>query len=176
LGGLLAVSRIDPASGVEYLLVFNNGAAPTRVTVSTATPQARWTSLLGGAPATSDAAAKVTVDVPATGAVALRAGSAVPAEAPSKPRLAVAGDDLSNLWAVKATVGSTVPVSVAFVVRRAGAATWQRLAVDTSPPYRGFLDPAKFGKDERVQLAAITRSLDGRTAISQVLAFRVRRR
>ena len=66
------------------------------------------------------------------------------------------------------------PVSVTFVVRR--GSTWQRLDTDTSPPYRGFIDPAKFKRNERVQVAAIARGLDGSTAVSAVVPFRVRAR
>jgi hypothetical protein len=67
-------------------------------------------------------------------------------------------------------------VSVAFAVRRAGSSSWRRLDVDTSPPFRGFVDPAKFKKNERVSLVAIVRGLDGRIAPSAVVSFRVRGR
>jgi hypothetical protein len=66
------------------------------------------------------------------------------------------------------------PVSVTFVVRR--GSTWRRLDTDTSPPYRGFIDPAKFKRNERVQVAAIARGLDGSTAVSALVPFRVRAR
>jgi hypothetical protein len=66
------------------------------------------------------------------------------------------------------------PVSVTFVVRR--GSTWRRVDTDTSPPYRGFIDPAKFKRNERVQVAAIARGLDGSTAVSALVPFRVRAR
>jgi alpha-amylase len=176
-GGLLAVSRIDPATKREYLEVFDNGADAGNVSVTTATPSSTWTPLLGGgAPLSSDAAGTLTVPVPAVGAVLLEAASAIPDHAAGVPKLVVKGDDLSNLWAATATVAGTGPVSVAFAVLRAGSHTWQRLDVDTSPPYRGFIDPAKFGKNERVQVVAIARALDGSTAVSKVVPFRVRSR
>ena len=50
------------------------------------------------------------------------------------------------------------------------------MAVDDSPPYRAFLDAAKFKKNEPVRLVAIARALDGSTAVSAVVSFRVRRR
>ena len=128
------------------------------------------------APARSDGAGAITVPVDATRAVLLEADAAIPDGAPAKPKLAVKGDDLSNLWAATATVAGNRPVSVAFAVLRAGSHTWQRLDVDTSPPYRGFLDPAKFKQNERVQVVAIARALDGSTAESAVVPFRVRSR
>jgi len=114
--------------------------------------------------------------VPVNGlnAVVLAAGAAIPASASGTPKLVVRGDDLTSLWVAGATVAGTAPVSVAFAVRRGGG--WQRLAADTSPPYRAFLDPSRFRKNERVQLVAIVRSLDGRTATSAVVPFRVRAR
>ncbi|HUJ54476.1 MAG TPA: hypothetical protein VLW49_00630 [Gaiellaceae bacterium] len=66
-----------------------------------------------------------------------------------------------------------LPVTVAFAYRPAGSKTWRRLDVDDSPPYRAFLDPAKFRKNERLQLVAIARSLHGGTATSAVVGFRV---
>ena len=175
-GGLLAVSRIDPVAKKEVLTVFNNTADSATVRVTTATPSARWSQLHGGpvpfAQPSSDAAGAITVPVNGLNAVVLEADAEVPASAPATPKLVVRGDDLTNLWAATATVAGNAPVSVAFAVRRGGG--WQRLAVDTSPPYRAFLDPARFKKNEGVELVAIARSLDGRTAVSAVVPFRVR--
>jgi hypothetical protein len=106
--------------------------------------------------------------------VLLKAQSPVPTAAPAKPKLTVRGDDLTSLWAARATVAGTQPVSVAFVVRRASGA-WTRLAVDTSPPYRAFLDPAKLKRNEHINVVAIARGLDGRTAASAAVPVRVRR-
>jgi glycosidase len=175
-GALLAVSRIDPASKQEYLALFNNGSAAASVIATTSTPSASWSALLGTGAASSDAAGTIRVSVPATGALLLKAGEPIPARPPGKPKLSVKGDDLSSLWAVRATVGGTAPVSVGFAVRRANAKGWQRLGVDTSPPYRAFLDPVRFKKREQVEVVAIARSLDGRTAASGVMRFRVRTR
>jgi hypothetical protein len=47
--------------------------------------------------------------------------------------------------------------------------------VDDSPPYRAFLDPARFRRGERVHLVAVARALDGATAVSKVLPLAVRR-
>jgi alpha-amylase len=172
--GLLALSRIDPATKREDLVFFNNGSSARIVNARTATPSSSWTPLLGGAPATSDGSGNVEVSVPAVGALLYEAVATIPAKVPPRPKLAVAADDLTNLWAATATVSGTVPVSVTFAVRRAGSSQWQRLDTDTSPPYRGFIDPAKFKRDERISVAAIARGLDGSTVLSAVVPFRVR--
>ena len=173
-GGLLAISRIDAADRREYLELFNNGVSPATETVTTATPSSTWTPLLGGGGViSSDSAGRITVQVPAVGAVLLRADAQIPVTAVAEPRLTVAGDPLSSLWAVSATVPGSAPVSVSFAVRRAGSPAWTRLDVDDSPPYRAFLDPAKFKKNEQVSLVAVARGLDESTAVSGVIRFRV---
>ena len=135
----------------------------SRVQTSTA---GKWTTLLpAGIPAsTSSSSGKldVTVRRGRRDAAEGRRAGVRPRRAP-KPKLTVAPDDLSNLFAATATVTGNAPVSVAFAVLRAGTHTWQRLDVDTSPPYRGFLDPAKFKQHEHVQVVAIARALDGST-------------
>jgi glycosidase len=178
-GAVAVVSRIDPATKREVVVVFNNGGASTSVTFKTSTPSSIWSQRLGSpvpfAAPRSDAAGTLTVPVAAANAVVLAAQSEIPAAAPAKPKLTVRGDSLSSLWAASATVGGSAPVSVAFLVQRASHA-WQRLSIDTSPPFRGFLDPARFKRNERVKVVAIARGLDGRTASSAVVPFRVRRR
>ena len=82
-------------------------------------------------------------------------------------------DDLSSMWRVAATVKGAAPVSVAFGVKRPKG-KWQRLAIDDTPPYRAFLDPAKFRRKEKVQLVAVERALDGSTSVSPVGTFAFR--
>jgi hypothetical protein len=164
--GVLVVSRIDPATKREYVIGFNNGSTLANVSVTTATPSTTWLPRFGAAkgnPDISDSSGKLLVTVPALTARMLEATAAVPAKTPAKPKLTVKGDDLSGLWVASASV--TGPVSVTFVVRR--GSKWQRLDTDTSPPYRG---------NERVQVAAIARGLDGSTAVSVLVPFRVRAR
>ena len=53
---------------------------------------------------------------------------------------------------------------------------WQRIAVDDTPPYRAFLDPSRFKRNEQLQLVAVERALDGSTAVSSVASFTIRPR
>jgi glycosidase len=174
-GKLLVVSRIDFAERHEDLVAFNSGTAAAHVSVKAATASSSWTPSFGtSVGAKSGADGSLAFDVPAMGAVLLSADAQLPAAAPQAPALKVAGDTISNLWLVGATVGAA-PVSVTFALKR-GRTAWRRLAVDDSPPYRAFLDPAKFRRNERVQLAAVARSLDGRVAVSKTISFRIRAR
>jgi glycosidase len=177
-GGVFVVSRVDPATKQEYVAGFNNGDSLANVTVTTATPSTTWLPLNCPAksfPDKSNGNGRLLVTIPAVSGCLYKAQAPIALTAPPKPKLTIRGDDLTSMWAASATVAGTAPVSVAFLVRRASGA-WQRLDVDTSPPYRGFLDPGKFKRGERVQVVAVARSLDGRTSASATSVFRVRRR
>jgi hypothetical protein len=172
-GGVLAVSRVDPVTKREYLAVFNNGPTGVKVSVQTSTAGS-WTTLLpAGIPrSTSTSSGKLDVIVGGVTATLLEADGPVLSAPLPKPKLSVAPDDLSSLFAATATVADPAPVSVAFAWRTSSG-PWHRIDVDTSPPYRGFIDPAKFRKRERIQVVAIARSLDGKTAVSAVVPFTV---
>jgi glycosidase len=168
-GSVLVVSRIDPAEGREYVAAFNSGTAEARVTVSTSTPGTAWTPVLG----TPGVSGSLTLTLPPLSSALLRAEALVPRRAPARPTVRVSADALTDFWAVGATASGAS--SVAFAVRRRTGG-WRRVGVDDSPPFRAFLDPARFRRNEKVHVAAVARSLDGRTAVSKVIPFTVRRR
>jgi len=139
------------------------------VTAQTATPSSAWSVLLGEpVAARSTAAGKLTLSLPPLTAVLLRADTALPPRAPVRPVLAVRPDQLTNLVQARATVATLEPVSVAFAVKR-GNGRWTRVAADDSPPYRGFLDPSRFRRGERVGLVALARWPGDATTASAVV-------
>ena len=172
---LLAVSRVDAAGHREYVAVFNAGTSDVTASVVTSTPSSSWTPLLGTdvRPA-SGPSGSLSIRVPALGTVLLRADGEIPERAPTRPVLTVKRDDLTELWKLSAKVRADGGLTVAFAVRRSAGA-WTRLAADDSPSYRAFLDPARYHKNERVELIAIARSVGGRLALSRVVRFTVRR-
>jgi alpha-amylase len=172
-GGVLVVSRIDPVTKREVVEAFNNGAAGVKVTVQTSTAGS-WTTLLpAGIPrSTSTASGKLDVIVGADTATVLKADGPVFGGHATKPKLSVGPDTLSNLDAATATVSGAAPVSVAFAYR-IGSGAWHRIDVDTSPPFRGFIDPAAFPRHEHIQVIAVERALDGTIAASAVVPFTV---
>jgi hypothetical protein len=113
------------------------------------------------------------VTIPAVSALVLEADNQFPVGKAPTPKLTVGGDSLTNLIAAKAKVTGSQPLTVAFAYRRVGTSKWTRIDVDDAPGYRGFLDPARFKKHQRVQIVAIARSLDGTTATSKVVTFRM---
>ena len=172
-GATLAVSRLDASAGREYLAVFNSGEATVRVTVPTGTQSASWTALLGGSSVSSDAAGRVTLQLPALGARLYRADAALPAPAPAPVSLRIESDTISELWSLTAR-SARAPQSITFAVRRARSSRWRRLAADDSPPLRGFLDPASYRRGELVHLVAVARWRGGSVTTSPVVPFTVR--
>jgi glycosidase len=171
---VLAVSRIDAAAKREYLVLTNNALGDAQVTVQTSTPSSSWDVLFGSAsPPASTAGGKLTVTVPALGALLLEAAQPIPVASTPKPLLKVGPDPFTSLIAVNGKVTGKQPLTIAFAVRRAHSKHWLRLDVDDSAPYHGYLDPSKFKKGEKLRLVAIARNLDGATATSAVVTYRM---
>ena len=168
-GPRLVVSRFDLGARREYVTAFNAGTARASVTVQTATPGAGWETLLGPAQtARSTAAGRLTLSLAPLEAVVLRAQADLPARSTVRPALVVRADELTNLVQARATVATQEPVSVAFAAKRGGGA-WRRIAADQSLPFRGFLDPLRYRRGERVHGVALARWPDGRTTVSPVV-------
>jgi glycosidase len=162
------VSRIDRSEPREYVAAFNSGTAPATLSFRTSTPLSAWTPLLGTTEnPTSGTTGELSVTVPPVSAVLLRAERDLPSSPASAPTLTVAPDDLSSYLRLS-VAGAHPTLTVAFAVRR-GTGAWQRVASDDSPPYRGFLDPARFKRTEKVQVVAIARAVDGSVAVSKVM-------
>jgi hypothetical protein len=162
------VSHFDLATRHEYVAAFNAGTSRASVTVQTGTPDSTWSTLLGeAAGARSTAAGKLTLSLAPLTAVLIRADRALPSRAPVRPALTVRPDQLTNLVQARATVATLEPVSVAFAAKRSSG-RWTRIAADDSPPYRGFLDPTRFRRGERVGVVALARWPDGTTTLSSV--------
>ncbi len=150
-GAVLVVSRIDLSTRRETIVGFNNGDAAATVTVTTA----------AGTPL------KLTIQ-PVSSQVVTPA-QPFPAKAPGTPTLSAGGDALTSFYRLGAGVPGG-PVSVAFAIRRHRGA-WQRVAIDDSAPYHGFLEPAKFRKRERVEGIAVARGTDGSVRSSRIVTF-----
>jgi len=65
--GLFAVSRFEPGTGREMLLLFNTSTAPVRQHVRVETRSTRFETLAGACPATAAAPGSVAVDLPPLG-------------------------------------------------------------------------------------------------------------
>ena len=167
--GLLVLSRFDLAARREYVVAFNASPSAARVTVPTATPGASWQPLFGTeATATTDAAGRLALTVPALGAVLLRANADLPARKQGAVTVKVSRDDFSELWRAQATLAGADPATVTFAMRRDGAPAWKRIGIDQSTPYRAFVDLRGIRKGTRVHFVAVVRSSSGDVVTSRV--------
>jgi alpha-amylase len=175
---LLVISRFDAKERREYLVAFNarREQGQWQATVTTGTPAAQWTQLSGPdlKPVRTDASGRLTLLVPELSAVVLRADAELPRRGPARTTLRYRADRFTNLKVLTAAVTGRDPVSVTFAVRRKSASAWKRLGVDDGAPYRVFVDPRSYGKDEPVSFVAVVRASDGSVSTSPVLSVKPR--
>ncbi len=175
--GVLIVSRFDHEDRREYLVAFNASEEDASVTITTSTPSTRWIQHWGSDVKLfeTDAVGRISVGIPALGAVVARADGQLPRRGAVRATLRVSTDQFTNFRVLRATVVGRDPASIAFAIRRAGANQWIRVAVDDGAPYRAFLDPRRFKRGENVSAVAVVRSSDGTISTSPVIAVQVRR-
>ena len=161
---VLVVQRVDLSTGKTVIVAFNNGERAARAGGIATSPGGAWRAVWGSGTLAGNAVVlppvSATVFVPET---PLLPGPKLAVTLKAKP------DDLTSYEALTATVAG-IPASVAFAIRRHGGA-WRRVAIDDSPPYRAFLDPAAFAKGERVEGVAVARVLGGTVSVSQIGRF-----
>ena len=174
--GVLVVSRFDREDRREYLVAFNAGEQDASVTVTTATPSTRWLQRFGSDVklAESDTSGRISVGIPALGAVVARAEGQLPRRGAARATLRFGADRFTSLNVLTAVVTGRDPASVTFAVRRPGAKSWTRVAVDDGAPYRAFIDPRRFKRGEKVAAVAVVRASDGAVSTTPVLSVRVR--
>ncbi len=167
-GNVLAFSRIAATgadAGVEYVVALNSGTSARTVTVPTGSPSTGFQRIY---PATGSAATGSTrglsVEVPALGAVVLRADKAQPVPSSgASVRLTPppAGAEVVGPTEIGATVTGSVFGEVTFAARAVGQSDWTVLGTDDAAPYRVYADLASFGKGTKVELRAVARDLGG---------------
>ena len=170
-GQVMAWSRIDASARREYLVVANAADKPAKVSVQTATPSAAFTFLFG-AKGSTKATSKglVTVSVPARSAVVMRAASTLPAPR-TVPTFTVTAQRNSDL---KASMLSTEypttldPVTVTFAARTCATCEWEALGSDDAPPFRLVLPERAWGGGDFLDIVALTRTSDARTAAGAI--------
>ncbi|MEV8027750.1 pullulanase-type alpha-1,6-glucosidase [Cellulosimicrobium funkei] len=172
--GVYAFSRVDRTEKVEHLVALNNAAQERTATFTTLTPGASYEVLYGeqAAPVTADADGVVTLTVPATGTVVLRADREVGADSSGDIALTVpqAGGAVTGVAPVTATVDADAWAETSFAWREVGSAEWHPLgtAEDTAP--RVFHDVAGLADGTLVEYRAVTTDADGDRAAASTFA------
>lgn len=171
-GAVLAWSRFDASDRREFVVVTNASTARTRVRVQTSSPGAAFASILGTktqARAGSDG--MLAVSIPGTSVLVLRAAASMPATT-SAPTLTVsAAIDRDAGGAVLSASQPTGldPITVTFAARTCPTCAWHALGSDDNAPYRLVLADSAWGGSDAIDVAAISRTSDGRTAAGPVL-------
>ncbi|MBI4939761.1 MAG: pullulanase-type alpha-1,6-glucosidase [Actinobacteria bacterium] len=178
--GVYAFSRVDRATGREYVVALNS--ATTAKTASFATygrGGAQFAGLFGGAKRlVADREGRVTVTVPPLTALVWKAEAGLPRRtaAPSATWVSPApGGTLSPAPAANPAAGRVelrvaVPENafseVTYAWRVAGAGTWTKLGTDDNAPYRVMPDVSGLAKGTVVETRAVVRDASGNLAAS----------
>lgn len=171
--GIYAFSRVDRTEKVEHLVAVNNAAQEKNATFTTLTPGASYEVLYGdGEPVTADDAGEVTVSVPATSALVLRADRTVGADSDGTLDVVVpaAGAAVTGTAAVAADVDDDAWAETSFAWREVGTSRWNPLgtAEDTTP--RVFHDAKGLAEGTLVEYRAVTQDADGERAAASTFA------
>ncbi|GAB6940479.1 pullulanase-type alpha-1,6-glucosidase [Isoptericola variabilis] len=171
--GIYAFSRVDREEKVEHLVAVNNAAQAKSATFTTLTPGASYEVLYGdGEAVTADDAGEVTVTVPGTSALVLRADRAVGADSDGTLEVAVpaAGAAVTGTAAVAADVDDDAWAETSFAWREVGTTEWHPLgtAEDTTP--RVFHDAKGLAEGTLVEYRAVTQDADGDRAAASTFA------
>ena len=172
--GVYAFSRVDRTEKVEHLVALNNADQARDATFTTLTPGATYEVLYGdGAePVTADAQGEVTLTVPATSAVVLRADRQVTGDSTGDTAVTVpaAGAAMAGTAPVRADVDDDAWAETSFAWREVGTSEWHHLgtAEDTTP--RVFHDVAGLAEGTLVEYRAVTADADGDRAAASTFA------
>ncbi|MEL4358984.1 MULTISPECIES: pullulanase-type alpha-1,6-glucosidase [unclassified Luteococcus] len=164
--GIYAFSRIDRATGTEYVVAVNNATKPASASFQTYLPNGRFAPL-HGTTATLKAGkdSRVSVTVPALSVSVWKAKSplrdrenapAVQFKAPTAG--AVIGNGRTE---VSASVPENTFAQVSFAWRPVGAADFQPLGTDDNAPYRVFADTSSLPKGQLVEYRAVVKDSSG---------------
>lgn len=178
--GVYAFSRVDRATGREYVVALNS--ATTARTASFATygkGGAQFDGLFGGAKRlVADREGRVTVTVPPLTALVWKAEAGLPrrAAAPSATWVSPApGGTLSPAPAANPAAGRVelrvaVPENafseVTYAWRVAGTQDWTKLGTDDNAPYRVMPDASGLAKGTVVETRAVVRDASGNLSAS----------
>lgn len=165
---VVAYSRIDPASGREYLVTANAATEARTVDVPVA---AAGVAFRQDFPATgpgpvSGPDATVRVSVPPLTVTVVRSERRLPV-APSapEPRLTVTDPVADGRTGLRADVGGIPQAQATFAARVAGRPDWTILGSDDAGPYRVFADLAGLpgaAPGARIELRVVVRDAAGR--------------
>lgn len=167
----LGFSRVDPVTGVEYLVVANSSTEARQVDVPVSAPNLTfgrdWPSAATGP--VSGPASRLRVSMPPLSATVYRSRSSVPpaADGPS-PTLSVLADKPDGRTGLRADVPGVRWAQATFVARVPGQTGWTLLGTDDAGPYRVYADLAGFPGTSPVEIRVVVKDAAGRIGADSV--------
>lgn len=171
--GVYAFARVDRDEKVEHLVALNNAGEEQTVTLTSLTPGAAYTPLYGTDKAvTADADGKVTLTVPALGAVVLRADATVAAAADQAVTFTTPnGANLSGSTAeIAATTAADRWAETTFSYRPLGTDEWTAVGTAEDDTPRVYADLSNLSAGTVLEVRAVTTDADGNRAAASILA------
>ncbi|MEL4544210.1 pullulanase-type alpha-1,6-glucosidase [Luteococcus sp. H138] len=164
--GIYAFSRIDKATGTEYIVAVNNDSKPASASFQTYLPRGRFAPIHGSSTTlTAGKDSRVSVKVPALSVSVwkargkLRDRSAAPAVQFKAPTAgAVIGNGRTE---ISASVPENTFAQVSFAWRPVGSEKFTPLGTDDNAPYRVFADTSSLPKGQLVEYRAIVKDSSG---------------
>ncbi|MFC6358894.1 pullulanase-type alpha-1,6-glucosidase [Luteococcus peritonei] len=174
--GIYAFSRIDRATGTEYVVAVNNAAKASSASFQTYSPNTRFAPLHGASSAVSSGKdSRLSVTVPALSVSVWKAGSpmkkraAAPAITFKAPGAgAVVGGGRTE---ISAQVPENTFAQVSFAWRPVGTEEWKPLGTDDNAPYRVFADTSQLAKGTLVEYRAVVKDVSGNVNATSTYAI-----
>jgi pullulanase-type alpha-1,6-glucosidase len=178
--GIYAFSRVDRATGREYVVALNSATSPKTASFGTYGARgAEFDPVLGRTKALkADREGRVTVTVPALTALVWKADSPLPRRGAAPQGIWVSpvpGGTLSPAPAANPAAGRlelrvAVPENafseVTYAWRVAGANDWTKLGTDDNAPYRVMPDASGLARGTLVETRAVVRDASGNLSAS----------
>ncbi|AKT51310.1 alpha-1,6-glucosidase [Arsenicicoccus sp. oral taxon 190] len=168
--GIYAFSRIDRATGREYVVAVNNSTTAQTATFATYVRQRPFTQLYGTTSMLrSDKEGRVTATVPP---LSVSVWSSLGAMQPRATAPAVyltspgAGATVGGRAEIAAAVPDNAFAQVTFAYRPVGTTAWTTLGTDDNAPYRVFHDVTGIAKGTLLEYRAVAKDISGNLSAS----------
>ncbi len=172
--GIYAVSRVDRATNIEYLVVTNNSTSTKTASFNTFTKGVTYTPILGGGSGVkSGPGTRVSVTVPPLGVRVFKAGAKTPARS-SAPAVYVtspsAGDVVSGRAEIGAATTQDAFAQTTLAYRPVGTTQFRTIGTDDNAPYSAYHDVSGLAVGTLLEYRAIVKDSSGNYSASSPYA------
>ena len=173
--GIYAFSRLDRATGIEYVVVANNDTNPSSATFSTYRDSATFKGIYGtDERLRTGKDSRLTVTVPALSVRVYEATSKI-GRTQSAPPVYLTTPKPGGTVGGRAEIGAATPGSgfaqVSFAVRPVGTSAWTLIGTDDNAPYRVFHDVTGYPKGTMLEYRAVLKDASGNLSASSSYAL-----